>query len=149
MFINWICHTKSGSDLFLYTRNRLKSVFEYKITFWICVLVLWIHKGYCVVKKLVWNVPIKAFWYTKLFVLHQKLVLLIISSGKELFMTDNTLNDSDIKFLESTGDTAVTVDESLFEVNDRYRVDGPRVWEILKCFLMESFSLYIHIFSRS
>ena len=34
-------------------------------------------------------------------------------------MTDNTLNDSDIKFLESTGDTAVTVDESLFEVNNR------------------------------
>ena len=23
------------------------------------------------------------------------------------------------------------------------------VWQILKCFLMESFSLYIHIFSRS
>ena len=40
-------------------------VFEYKITFWICVLVLWIHKGYCVVKKLVWNVRIKSFWYTK------------------------------------------------------------------------------------
>ena len=36
----------------------MKQVFEYKITFWICVLVLWIHKGYCVVKKLVWNVGI-------------------------------------------------------------------------------------------
>ena len=30
------------------------------------VLVLLIHKGYCVVKKLVWNVHIKAFWYTNL-----------------------------------------------------------------------------------
>ena len=44
----------------------LKPVFEFKIIFWICVLVLWIYKGYCVVKKLVWNVCIKAFWYTKL-----------------------------------------------------------------------------------
>ncbi len=40
----------------------------------------------------------------------------IIISGRELFMTDKSLNDSDIKFLETTGDTAVTVDESLFEV---------------------------------
>ena len=40
-------------------------VFEYKIIFWICVLVLWIHLGYCIVKKLLWNVRIKAFWYTK------------------------------------------------------------------------------------
>jgi len=36
-------------------------------------------------------------------------------TGRELFMTDKSLNDSDIKFLETTGDTAVTVDESLFE----------------------------------
>ena len=40
----------------------------------------------------------------------------LIISGRELFMTDKSLNDSDIKFLETTGDTAVTVDESLFEV---------------------------------
>ena len=37
MLINLICHTKSESDLFLYTRNfqnePLKPVFEYKITF--------------------------------------------------------------------------------------------------------------------
>ena len=55
------------SDLYLNTRNlkneRLKPIFEYKITFWICNLVLWIHKSYCVLKKLVWNVCIKAFWY--------------------------------------------------------------------------------------
>ena len=55
MLINWICQTKSESDLFLYTRNLsnelLKPVFEYKIPLWICVLVLSIHKGYCVVKS--------------------------------------------------------------------------------------------------
>ena len=39
---------------------KTKSVFLF-----ICLLVLWIHKGYFVVKKLVWNVRIKAFWYTK------------------------------------------------------------------------------------
>ena len=37
MLINLICDTKSESGLFLYTRNhsneRLKQVFEYKITF--------------------------------------------------------------------------------------------------------------------
>ena len=46
--------------LFLYFINlqneRLKPVLEYKIVFWICVLVLWIHKGYCEVKKLVYQV---------------------------------------------------------------------------------------------
>lgn len=36
-------------------------------------------------------------------------------TGRELFMTDMTLNDSDLKFLAETGDTAITVDESLFE----------------------------------
>ena len=35
--------------LFLITRN-------------LCALALWIHKGYSVVKKLVWNVRMKAFW---------------------------------------------------------------------------------------
>ena len=42
--------------------ERLKPVFENKITFWIWVLVLWILKGYYLVKM--WNVRIKAFWYT-------------------------------------------------------------------------------------
>ena len=51
MLINWIRHTKPN--------------FGYKITFWICVLVLLIHKGNFIVKELVWNVCIKAFWYTK------------------------------------------------------------------------------------
>ena len=45
-------------------KRTFKPVFEYKITFWNCGLVLWIPKGSCVVKKLVWNVRIKAFWYT-------------------------------------------------------------------------------------
>lgn len=36
-------------------------------------------------------------------------------TGRELFQTDKSLNDSDIKFLATTGDVAVTVDESLFE----------------------------------
>ena len=71
MLINWLYITKSESDLFLYAINhqneRLKTVSDYKIVFLICVLVLWIHKGYCVVKKLVWNVCIKAFWYTNVF----------------------------------------------------------------------------------
>ena len=35
-------------------------------------------------------------------------------------MRDKSLNDSDIKFLEQAGDTAVTVDESLFEVKYPY-----------------------------
>ena len=49
-------------------KRTFKPSFEYKIAFWICVLVmLWIHKVYCVVKKLVWNLRIKAFWYTKYF----------------------------------------------------------------------------------
>ena len=28
---------------------------------------LWIHNDYLVVKMLVWNVRIKAFWYTKIY----------------------------------------------------------------------------------
>eukprot|EP00088_Acartia_fossae_P000999 TRINITY_DN1036_c0_g1_i4.p1 TRINITY_DN1036_c0_g1~~TRINITY_DN1036_c0_g1_i4.p1 ORF type:complete len:239 (+),score=82.21 TRINITY_DN1036_c0_g1_i4:54-770(+) len=44
-------------------------------------------------------------------------------TGRELFMQDKTLNDSDIKFLETTGDTAVTVDESLFEDLDDLDLD--------------------------
>ena len=42
-------------------------LFCVQITFLICVLVLWIHKGYFVLKKLVWNVFIKAIWYTNIY----------------------------------------------------------------------------------
>merc|ERR1719334_802573 len=44
-------------------------------------------------------------------------------SGRELFMTDTTLNESDVKFLAETGDTAITVDESLFEDLDDLELD--------------------------
>ena len=44
-------------------------------------------------------------------------------TGRGLFTMDSTLNDSDIKFLASTGDTAVTVDESLFEDLDDLDLD--------------------------
>ena len=49
-----------------YWLNSSKPVFDYKITFWICVFVMWIHKGYFVVKKLVWNICIKVFWYAQI-----------------------------------------------------------------------------------
>ncbi|KAK2149846.1 hypothetical protein LSH36_434g00053 [Paralvinella palmiformis] len=39
-------------------------------------------------------------------------------TGRELFMRDHTLDDSDVKFLEEDGGTAVTVDESLFQELD-------------------------------
>ena len=44
-------------------------------------------------------------------------------SGRELFMTDTNLIESDIKFLAETGDQAVTVDESLFEDLDDLDLD--------------------------
>ena len=44
-------------------------------------------------------------------------------SGRELFMTDQNLIESDIKFLAETGDEAVTVDESLFEDLDDLDLD--------------------------
>eukprot|EP00090_Calanus_glacialis_P038448 TRINITY_DN67096_c0_g1_i1.p1 TRINITY_DN67096_c0_g1~~TRINITY_DN67096_c0_g1_i1.p1 ORF type:complete len:247 (+),score=106.38 TRINITY_DN67096_c0_g1_i1:34-774(+) len=36
-------------------------------------------------------------------------------NGRELFMTDQSLIQSDVKFLAEAGDVAITVDESLFE----------------------------------
>ena len=44
-------------------------------------------------------------------------------SGRELFMTDRTLLESDIKFLAEAGDEAVTVDESLFQDLDDLDLD--------------------------
>ena len=92
MLINWIRHTKSKSELFLYTRNleneRLKSVFEYKITSWICVLALQFHIGYCVLKKLVWNVRIKAFTYTNIihwYDIYQVWLIFLLCRVTEIF----------------------------------------------------------------
>ena len=63
IFINWIRHAKSEINLSL--KLMFKTGFWVQITFGICVLMLSIHKGYFVVKKMVWNVRIKAFWYAK------------------------------------------------------------------------------------
>jgi len=43
-------------------------------------------------------------------------------TGKELFMSDNTLDDSDVRFLEEDGDT-VQVDETLFQDMDDLDLD--------------------------
>ena len=88
------------SDLFLYAINllneRLKPVFEYKITFWICVLLLWILKGYYVVKMLVWNVRIKAFWYTNIYLVCVKIkyCLLCLPSEQINYKIFSLLNGS-------------------------------------------------------
>jgi len=44
-------------------------------------------------------------------------------TGRELFMTDDSLVSSDVKFLAEAGDVAVTVDESLFEDLDDLDLD--------------------------
>ena len=45
--------------------NKDVELQEDKITFCFCAIELWIHKGYFLLKKQVWNVNYKAFWYTK------------------------------------------------------------------------------------
>ena len=50
MLINCIGYTKSESDLFL------PEIFKTNV---------YTPEGYFVLKKLVWNISIKAFWYTK------------------------------------------------------------------------------------
>jgi len=44
-------------------------------------------------------------------------------TGRELFLTDNTFDDSDVKFLDEDGATAVAVDESLFQDLDDLDLD--------------------------
>ena len=46
-------------------KTKIKNWFCVEKHFWICVLALLIHKGYFVVKNLVYNVRTKAFGYTK------------------------------------------------------------------------------------
>ena len=45
-------------------------------------------------------------------------------TGRELFLTDSSLIDSDVKFLAEAGDTAVAVDESLFEDLEDLDMEG-------------------------
>ena len=46
-------------------KHTFKTGFWVQNHIWICVLMMWIHKVYCEVKKLVWNVSIIDFWCTK------------------------------------------------------------------------------------
>ena len=67
MLISWIHDTKSESYLYLKSlKYTIETGFWVQNHLWICVLELWIHKAYFVIKKLVWNVYIKAFLYTKI-----------------------------------------------------------------------------------
>ena len=52
-----------------------KTIFWYKIVFWICECVLWIHKGFIVVEKKVSNGGIIALWYIKVIELYLYKVL--------------------------------------------------------------------------
>lgn len=47
-------------------------------------------------------------------------------TGRELFMCDNTLNESDLKFLEAAGEPVenVKIDESLFQNLDDLELDS-------------------------
>ena len=64
-----------------YLNFVFKPLVEYKITFWICVFELWVHKGYYVVKKLVRNVCIKALCYTRLITYN-----FLIKSAKKVLL---------------------------------------------------------------
>ena len=57
MLFEWICNTKSESDLLLYTRNHLWNL---------CSSVVNLQRLLCN-QKLVWSNCIKAFWYTNIF----------------------------------------------------------------------------------
>jgi hypothetical protein len=47
-------------------------------------------------------------------------------TGRELFLTDKTLNESDLKFLEDGGDS-IKVDESLFQDLEELDLDADEV----------------------
>ena len=48
-------------------------------------------------------------------------------TGRELFLTDKSLIESDLKFLEESGGEAVRVDESLFQDLDDLELDDPEL----------------------
>ena len=64
--VNFILFCTYTEKFKLDNKNLSHQLFDFKITFWICVLVLWIHKGYFVVKRLVY------FWYSKQNKISQK-----------------------------------------------------------------------------
>ena len=82
----WMCRKE-----YIYLNPRVPYIFlchVEELTFFqnvvSCVLVLWIHKGYSVVKKLVRNLRIKNFWYTNIIVWCQNIILnLIVVCEKE------------------------------------------------------------------
>ena len=75
MYIYIVCYNILYKAYYIFLNNifvhqkslkgTFKTGFWVQNHFWICVLLLWIPKGYFVFKKLVWNVRIEAFWYTK------------------------------------------------------------------------------------
>ena len=68
--IFWLCFIKFDEYLNLYNRNlkykQLKPAFWYKITQWICLLVLKNYNGYFDVEKQVSNWGIYGFKYTNI-----------------------------------------------------------------------------------
>ena len=75
---------------FFSLKRTLKPVFEYKIIFGISVLVLWIHKGYVEVNKLMENVHINALWFGLANAISNYLRLKILVVCVGYFKTLNT-----------------------------------------------------------
>ena len=77
--------------IFVYQKS-LKRTF--KTGFWVQnhrLNLLWIHKGYCVVKKLVWNVRIKSIWCTKQYILSFPIAVLIQNKRDSAFNKQSLL----------------------------------------------------------
>ena len=72
---------------FLYQKSlerTFKTGFWAQIPLSISVLVLWNHKGFCLVKKLVWNFHIIAFWYTNDFMMQGNKIMISLSLVRHL-----------------------------------------------------------------
>ena len=86
-----------------YSKLVFKADFRYKITFWNCACVLWIHKDYFVVKQMVWNVPHKGDlrpfhdehgrWWTKCCypILDGKMIVLTFKCWYYRFLITNSI----------------------------------------------------------